>query len=134
MADDPVFSLPERPAHLGLGATCVPQEPFDGMDWYHRYGERNAEDGTEGRLVSMHTFTEDWDSWEVHPLGDELVLCVDGELRLHQEIDGTTTTVTLGAGDAVVNPPGTWHTADVITGPARAVFITAGTGTEHRPR
>ena len=107
---------------------------MDGLTWYQRYGERHGSEGVEGRLVSMYTFTEDWDSWEVHPLGDELVVCLDGELVLHQEIDGKTTTVTLGPGDAVVNKPGTWHTADVTQGPARAFFITAGMGTEHRSR
>ena len=32
-----------------------------------------------------------------------------------------------------INAPGVWHTADV-TGEATALFITAGKGTEHRPR
>ena len=43
------------------------------------------------------------------------------------------TTVTLTAGEYAVNPPGTWHTADVDA-TATALFITAGAGTEHRPR
>src|SRR5690606_36416049 len=73
MADptDPVFDLSERPVHLGLGATAVPQEPIDGMAWYERYGERTEADGAEGRLVSMYTFTESRDAWELHPDGDE---------------------------------------------------------------
>ena len=132
-ADDPVFSLPERPVHLGLGARVVPQPPFTGIEWYDGYIERHAADGDEGRLVSMYTFTEGWDSWEMHPHGEELVVCLDGEMTLHQELDGVTTTVTLGAGDAVVNPPGAWHIADV-EGTARALFITSGRGTEMRPR
>ncbi len=110
------------------------QPEFTGeMEWYAGYGQRHGDDGREGRLVSMHTFTESWDVWEMHPVGTELVLCTAGELTLHQEIDGETTTVTLGVGQYVVNPPGAWHTADV-TGTATAVFITAGEGTEHRPR
>ena len=27
--------------HLGLGATAVPQPPFDGLEWYEAYGERD---------------------------------------------------------------------------------------------
>ncbi len=50
-ADDPVFSLPERPVHLGLGARVVPQPPFTGIEWYDGYIERHAADGDEGRLV-----------------------------------------------------------------------------------
>jgi hypothetical protein len=31
------------------------------------------------------------------------------------------------------NEPGTWHSANVV-GEATALFITAGMGTQHRPR
>lgn len=127
-------SLSERFIHLGLGATAVAQPPFDGMAWYEGYGHRHDGDGAEGRLVSMYTFTESWDSWEMHPVGTEVVLCTAGEMTLHQEhADGTTDRVTIRAGEYAINPPGTWHTADVA-GEATAVFITAGLGTEHRPR
>jgi hypothetical protein len=34
---------------------------------------------------------------------------------------------------AVINPPGVWHTATVYE-PGQALFITAGRGTETRPR
>ena len=82
----------------------------------------------------MHRFTEDWDVWEMHPAGAEVVLCTEGSLTLHQERDdGTAATVVLGPGEYAINPPGVWHTAD-IAGAASAVFITSGEGTEHRPR
>lgn len=126
--------LAERPLHLGLGATAVPQPPFTGMEWYQAYGDRHDGDGAEGRLVSMHTFTGSWDSWEMHPLGDEVVLCLEGTITLRQEhADGTTASVTIAPGEYAINPPGTWHIAD-IEGRATALFITAGLGTEHRPR
>ena len=123
-----------RPLHLGLGATAIVQPPMTGMEWYAAYGERVAADGKEGRLVSAYRFTQNWDMWEMHPAGDEVVICLDGTLILHQELaDGTTATLTLAAGDYAINPPGCWHTAD-IEGEASARFITAGLGTEHRPR
>jgi mannose-6-phosphate isomerase-like protein (cupin superfamily) len=131
---DEVFDLSRFPAHIGLGARVERLSEFDGSpDWYMSYGAAHSADGLEGRLVSMHTFTEPWTSWERHPNGDELVLCVDGQMTLHQEVDGSDRTVTLRAGEAVINPPGVWHTADV-EGPATAVFITAGAGTEVRAR
>ena len=65
--------------------------------------------------------------------GHEVVACVAGALTLHQDRDGEVTTVTLGPGEYVVNDPGVWHTADVDA-PATAVFITAGVGTDVRPR
>jgi hypothetical protein len=88
---DVVFDLSQYPVQLGLGARVVPLEHFDGtMEWYQRYGEGHAADGTH------HTV-------DVH------------------------------AGAAVINPPGVWHTADV-TEPCTCLFITAGEGTQHRPR
>jgi mannose-6-phosphate isomerase-like protein (cupin superfamily) len=126
--------LSETFLHLGLGATAVPQPPFDGMEWYAGYGARHGEDGPEGRLVSQHSFTESWPSWEMHPVGEEVVICIEGAMDLTQEFpDGTRKTTTLRAGEFAINPRGVWHIADVEER-ATAIFITAGEGTEHRPR
>jgi quercetin dioxygenase-like cupin family protein len=121
--------------HLGLGTTAEVEPKFTGsMDWYVEYGSRHDSDGAEGRLVSMHTFSESWDVWEMHPKGSEVVLCTAGTMVLHQEqMDGSKSTITLRAGEYAINKPGVWHTADV-DGEATALFITAGLGTEHRPR
>jgi mannose-6-phosphate isomerase-like protein (cupin superfamily) len=128
------LKLSDNFIHLGLGATSKVQPPFGGMEWYADYGERNSADGTEGRLVSQHSFTEGWDTWEMHPKGSEVVICTEGEMVLTQEFpDGTIEKVTLKAGDYAINPPGVWHIADVQTS-ATAIFITAGEGTEMRPR
>ena len=134
MTDGPT-DISTHPIHLGLGATAEREPVFDGdMSWYGGYADRHASDGAEGRLVTMHTFAESWDVWEMHPVGSEVVLCTAGEITLHQEhADGSTAEVTLGPGQYAVNPPGTWHTADVADS-ATALFITAGQGTEHRPR
>jgi hypothetical protein len=130
-----VHDLTEHPLHLGLGATALVQPPFTGeMAWYEGYEARHAADGAEGRLVSLYTFTEPWAMWEMHPLGSEVVLCTQGRLTLHQEqADGTVRQLVLGPGQYAINPPGIWHTAD-IDETATAVFITAGSGTQHRPR
>ena len=120
--------------HLGLGATAVPQPPFDGLEWYKAYGERHGADGREGRLVSQHHFTESWASWEMHPLGEEVVICTAGTMVVTQEFpDGRRETTSLAAGEYTINPAGVWHIAD-IDSEATAIFITAGEGTRHRPR
>lgn len=130
----PPLRLDRHPLHLGLGAVAVPQPEFTGVDWYDGYIARHGADGAEGRLVAQHSFTASWDSWEMHPAGDEVVLCLAGRITLHQEFpDGRTAEVQLEAGEYAINPPGVWHTAD-IAGAATALFITAGLGTEHRPR
>jgi uncharacterized cupin superfamily protein len=127
------LSLERFPLHLGLGAKAVPQPEFTGMEWYAAYGERNAADGNEGRLVSQHSFSESWTSWERHPLGDEAVICLEGEITLIQELPDGPRSIALRAGDYAVNPRGVWHTSDVARH-AKALFITAAAGTEHRPR
>ncbi len=127
--------LERFPLHLGLGARALPQPEFTGaMEWYLDYADRTAGDHAEGRLVTTHHFSESWTSWEMHPAGDEIVLCLAGEMTLHQEFpNGRPEHVTIRAGEYAINPPGVWHTADVV-GSAVALFITAGLGTEHRPR
>ena len=70
----------------------------------------------------------------MHPAGDEVVLCLTGAITLHQEFpDGRSESTTIGAGEYAINPPGVWHTADIVS-EASALFITAGAGTQHRPR
>ncbi len=125
-----------NPIHLGLGATAEVEPEFTGeMEWYGGYGERHSGDGAEGRLVTMHSFTESWDVWEMHPVGAEVVMCVEGTVTLIQEIDGAEVPTTITGGEYVINPPGVWHTADVVDGDMpRVLFITAGAGTEHRTR
>jgi len=125
--------LTTHPVHLGLGASATSEPEFTGMPWYAAYAERHAADGDEGRLVSLHTFEEPWTMWEMHPRGHEVVVCTAGSLTLIQEIEGQERATTLGPGDYVINEPGVWHTADA-SAPATALFITAGAGTEHRPR
>ena len=131
--------LEKNPVHLGLDASAVIEPEFTGdMHWYAQYSERHAADGAEGRLVSMHHFTENWTSWEMHPKGAEVVICTAGAITLIQEFpdnlpDNPKARTTIRAGEFVINPPGFWHTADV-DGTASALFITAGEGTEHRER
>ncbi len=123
-----------NPIHLGLGATAVVQPDFDGeMSWYQGYGERHRSDGAEGRLVAMHAFSSSWTSWECHPRGHEVVIVTAGRIVMIQEVDGAEVRTEVSAGQAVVNEPGVWHTTDVLE-PGSAIFITAGEGTEHRPR
>jgi quercetin dioxygenase-like cupin family protein len=128
-------SLRTFPVHLGLGAKAEPQPEFTGeMAWYEDYVARNADDGAEARIVALHDFTESWDSWEMHPEGDEVVACVSGSISLVQEKpDGSEALIRLDAGDYAINPAGVWHTAD-CSEPATVLFITAGVGTQHRPR
>ena len=127
--------IAKHPIHLGLGASAESEPEFTGaMEWYADYARRRHSDGAEGRLVSMHSFSGPWDVWEMHPNGSEVVVCVSGSITLLQESeDGSRVSIPLEAGQYAINAPGVWHSAD-IDGEATALFITAGMGTEHRPR
>jgi quercetin dioxygenase-like cupin family protein len=134
MPTDRGFDLSRFPVHLGLGSTVQRQPRFTGgADWYMDYRARHEADSVEGRLVTVHSFSESWDSWEMHPGGDELIVCLAGRIVFHLELPDRTIEVTLLPQQAIVNPAGVWHTADV-DGPATALFITATLGSETRPR
>lgn len=127
-------SLSTNPLHIAHGHATAQPEFAGGMEWYMAYGDRHDADGPTGMLVSQFTFTENWDSWEMHPVGDEVVLCLSGEITLHRKHgDGATDSVTLTAGRYAINPPGCWHTADIAAA-ATCLFMTTGRGTEHRLR
>lgn len=126
--------ITRNPIHLGLGSTAEVEPDFTGKtEWYEQYTERHSSDGAEGRLVAMHSFSEPWSMWEMHPNGSEVVLCVAGVITLYQELPEGVVSTELRPGQYAINEPGVWHTADVEA-EATAVFITAGLGTDHRPR
>ena len=115
-------------AHLDATVAITPVEV--GPDfWTRTVGELPS-----GRLLSTFATTADWDSWEMHPAGDELILQLTGAMELVLDAgNGVEQRLRLDAGHFVVVPPGTWHTADVIE-PGEALYLTFGDGTEHRPR
>ncbi len=128
-------SLKQRPVYLDPHGGAEVEPIFTGdMAWYQGFGERHGADGDGGRLVALHQFSKNWDVWEMHPNGHEVVICTEGEMTLIQEIDGEEKRTTLRDGDFAINPPGVWHTADCSGSGCSAVFITSGRGTEHRQR
>lgn len=87
-----------------------------------------------GRLVSTYEFGDNWPSWERHPAGEEVVVLMSGAMDLILALDGGDRVVPMSKpGQVVIVPRGAWHTANVAQR-AMALFITAGEGTEHRPR
>lgn len=126
------FDITTVPAHLGRGGAA---RPIDGFSWERvdEYATATADDGPDGRLVMMFQMTGAWDSWEMHPVGDEVVIACTGIHRFRQEVDGSEQVVTIGPGEALINPAGVWHTADSGADGGWIVTITPGQGTDHRP-
>jgi mannose-6-phosphate isomerase-like protein (cupin superfamily) len=132
MPDD-TFDLSQTFIHLGVDPTATPLRDFEwSSDYLEAYAKRFEADGERGRLVCVLPQTENWDSWERHPAGEEVVFLISGRVDLVQELDGEEHVVELRPGQAVINPPGVWHTARVHE-PGTALFITPGRGTEARP-
>lgn len=88
-----------------------------------------------GRLMTGVPVTSAWDTWEMHPAGDEIIAVTAGSVRFHLDDGEHTSEVTVSAPDYIVVPAGTWHTADdPLDRPARLLVITWGEGTTTRPR
>lgn len=84
-------------------------------------------------LVATFTFDADWSTWERHPAGDELVCLLSGKVTLVLEREDSHVTADLDkAGEFVVVPKGTWHTARTRV-PTTMLFVTPGEGTENKP-
>jgi hypothetical protein len=103
--------------HDGPAAVEVPV----GDDFWATIGERTELHA--GRLLTVSAATATRPHWEMHPDGDEFVL----------EEDGRERTVALGARTAFIVPQGTWHRA-IVHEPGEILFVTRGSGTQHRPR
>ena len=123
------FDLAETYVHLedGPGATAV----IVGPDFWQRRGV-----GTplhDGRLVMIFRFArpEDWDHWEMHPAGDEIVFLLSGALDLVVEEDGRERVIPLRDRGTCIVPRGVWHRG-IIRAPGEALHVTRGAGTETR--
>jgi len=106
----------------------IPVSDHFSADLENKFGDFKGK-----RLVSHFTFDQDWDTWEMHPAGEEFVCLLSGQVDLILEQNGAENTVDLNApGAYVLVPRGTWHTARVHS-PSSMLFITPGEGTQNRP-
>lgn len=128
------FDLSSTFVHLGLGGTATELPEFQWTPEYlDGYVSRFESDGDDGRLVVITPQLETWTTWERHPAGDELVVCLSGRFDVVQELDGGEVTTALVPGHAMINPRGVWHRG-VVHEPGDGLFVTPGRGTEHKPR
>ena len=128
------IQLSTTPVHFaaGGGATTIGDFTFDppGFEAYISV-RTTAED--PGRLVFVEHSAESWGMWECHPAGDEMVIVISGVAQFMQEIDGAMLRTRATAGQAILNPAGVWHTADVEE-PFDAIYLPPCPGTNHRQR
>lgn len=85
-------------------------------------------------LVTTSSFDAPWPTWEQHPNGDEIVILLSGAADFTLETaEGNRVVQVRQAGEYVFVPKGHWHTANASQ-PTTMLFITAGEGTQVRPR
>jgi len=96
-------------------------------------GIRRLLGSATGRLLCSLSMGADWTNWEMHPAGDELLLMLEGRAVFVFDLADGFKEIELTTGRLLVVPKGVWHTARVSE-PSRLVAITAGAGTQHRPK
>jgi uncharacterized cupin superfamily protein len=107
--------------------------PIVVSDRFYENLEQKFGDFKGKRLISHYIFEKDWDSWEMHPAGEEFVCLLSGQVDFVLEQDGGEKLVSLNApGAYVLVPRGIWHTAKVHRS-STVLFITPGEGTQCRP-
>lgn len=123
----------ERDAvHLDSHVGAVPLPGFE--NGYDAYIAAHCAPGAPGRLVSLAVSDKHWPVWETHPEGDEVVIVTKGRAEFIQELPGgKRIRVVVGPNEAIINPAGVPHTANVIE-PFTALYVTPAPGTTHRPR
>jgi mannose-6-phosphate isomerase-like protein (cupin superfamily) len=89
----------------------------------------------DGHLLSAFPFASARDAhsdmWEMHPLGDEVLFLLTGELGVDYSDGPNTGSVSLQGGSGVVMPRGVWHRL-VFRGPCLLLALTAAQGTQAR--
>ncbi|MSP74997.1 MAG: cupin domain-containing protein [Rhodospirillaceae bacterium] len=129
---------PEAPIQaFSLAATYIHLRPDDSalaMEGGDKFwaGVEDRRDLEQGRLMGVMPQTADWDHWERHPAGEEILTMLSGELEIVLAMKAGEERAVLKAGQTLVVPAGIWHRG-IVRIPGELLFVTAGAGTEHRP-
>ena len=84
-------------------------------------------------FVSEYVFDSDWQSWEMHPNGEEIVYLLSGAMDLILEKDGERKTIELRSKGLIIVPRETWHTAKVFES-SNVLVVTPGEETQIRAK
>lgn len=122
------FTLDQTYIHLKPDERAVAMEGGDRF-WAGIEGRRDLD---LGRLMGATGQNADWDHWERHPAGEEILTLLSGELELVLETDAGEQRTVLRPGQTFIVPRGVWHRG-IVRKPGQLMFVTPGAGTEHRP-
>lgn len=90
-----------------------------------------ANPDVRANLVAVFGGEGDWDHWERHPKGDEVLVLLEGSMRMVFDRPEGAEVLFMAPGTTVVVPAGIWHRGLDQRG-AKLLAITYGAGTEHR--
>jgi mannose-6-phosphate isomerase-like protein (cupin superfamily) len=125
----PAFDLATTYVQLDDGPQALAVKVDD--EFWQTIDRRSELQG--GRLVGTFHNTKDWDIWEMHPAGDEVVCLLSGAIEVVLDEPDGERVVELEAGRTCIVPRGVWHRA-IVREPGDTLHITRGEGTQHRPR
>ena len=125
----PAFDLATTYVQLDDGPRALAVEVDD--EFWQTIDRRSELQG--GRLVGTFHNAQDWDIWEMHPAGDEVVCLLSGAIDVVLDEPDGERVVELEAGRTCIVPRGVWHRA-IVREPGDTLHITRGEGTQHRPR
>ncbi|MET0752572.1 MAG: cupin [Pyrinomonadaceae bacterium] len=117
--------------YLSLGKTGEIKR-LEGGDKFWTLAPEEIEKFGREWLITEFYFDADWESWEMHPNGEEIVYLLSGAMDLTLEKDGESQIIELRSKGLTVVPRGTWHTAKVFE-PSNVLVITLGDETQTRP-
>ncbi|MBI2737422.1 MAG: cupin domain-containing protein [Rhodospirillales bacterium] len=122
------FTLDGTYIHLRPDESALAME--GGAKFWAGIAERRDLD--RGRLMGSTDQSKDWDHWERHPAGDEVLTLLSGEMVIVLETPAGEQRATIRPGETFIVPKGLWHRG-IVTAPGRLMFVTPGAGTEHKP-
>jgi mannose-6-phosphate isomerase-like protein (cupin superfamily) len=125
----PAFDLATTYVQLDDGPRASAVEVDD--EFWQTIDRRSELQG--GRLVGRFHNAQDWDIWEMHPAGDEVVCLLSGAIDVVLDDPDGERVVALEVGRTCIVPRGVWHRA-IVREPGDTLHITRGEGTQHRPR
>jgi mannose-6-phosphate isomerase-like protein (cupin superfamily) len=125
---NPAFTLDSTYIHLRPDESALAMQ--GGAKFWGTIEERRDLD--RGRLMGSVDQTADWDHWERHPAGEEILTLLTGEMDLVLDMPAGEQRATLKPGETFIVPKGVWHRG-IVKAPGRLMFITPGAGTEHKP-
>jgi quercetin dioxygenase-like cupin family protein len=122
------FSLDSTYIHLRPNESALAME--GGAKFWAGIEGRHELD--HGRLMGSTGQNADWNHWERHPAGEEILTLLSGELELVLDTERGEERASLKAGQTFIVPKGVWHRG-IVKKPGQLMFLTPGSGTEHRP-